>query len=207
MCNYELYDEEYNFLRNRREGKGYIELTGIEAINSMWMQGVINIGPWVKLYKKKLWQNIRFKECFAEDFATMHLVFEKANKVGYSHECKLEYLTRKNSSIRAFQDKKIVMLDIAEENIKFAEKYPELIPAAKQKAASVYFHILLQMPHEDKYKEYRKRIEKLIKNIRKDVLKDKKCIRKTKMALFISFFGFGITEKLFYIIKKRDQTF
>lgn len=207
VCNYELYDESGNLIRKRITGDGYQELTGIQAIKSMWTQGIINIGPWVKLYKRELWNDIRFKECFSEDFATMHYIFEKAKKVGYSYECKLEYLVRSNSSIRAFQNKKLVMIDIAEENICFAKRYPELIPAAKQKAASVYFHVLFQLPHQKEYDYERKRIERLIKDIRLAVLLDKSCIKKTRVALLLSFGGFNLTERLFYKIKKGNKAF
>ena len=207
VCNYELYDEYGNFIRKRIDGSGYRELNGIESIYSMWTQGVINIGPWGKLYKRELWSTIRFNESFSEDWSTMHLIYEKAKKVGYSYECKLNYLVRKNSSIRGFQEKKLVMLKIAEENLKFAEKYPELLPAAKQKAASVYFHLLFQLPSEKKYNSQRKEIERRIKRIRKEILGDPKCIRKTKIALLLSYFGFDFTKIIFELLKKITFVF
>lgn len=207
VCNYDLYDEEGTLLKARKKGTGYVEIDGIQAIKSMWTQGIINVGPWVKLYKKMLWEKTRFKECFSEDWATMHFVFEKAKKVGYSYESKLNYLIRKSSSIRSFQDKKLVMMNIAEDNMIFAEKYPELLPAARQKAASVYFHLLFQMPNNENYDIQRKEIEGRIKELRGKVLSDSKCIRKTKIALLLSYIGFDMTKKVFRLTKKADKTF
>lgn len=207
VCNYELYGENGAFLRNRRSGTGYLELNNIEAIESLWIQGPVNIGPWAKMYKRELWNSIRFKECFSEDFATMHFVFEKAKKVGYSHEAKLNYLVRKTSDIRSFQEKKLIMAEIAEDNIEFCDKYPILLPAARQKAASVYFHLLFQIPDETKYERQKKELISKIKSLRFSVLRDKKCIKKTKYALLASYFGFDFTRYLFLKIKKNDLTF
>lgn len=207
VCNIELYDENGNYVRNRCSGNGYLEFSNIDAIKSLWTQGPINIGPWAKLYKKELWSDIRFKECFSEDLATMHLIFEKAQKVGYSFEAKLNYLVRKTSDIRSFQEKKLIMADIAEENLKFCEKHPELLSPATQKACSVYFHLLFQMPNKPKYKKQKIELIKKIKRIRLSVLKDHDCIKKTKYALLCSYFGFDFTKYVFMKMKKKDLTF
>lgn len=207
VCNYNLYDENERLIRARKQGDGYIELNGIEAIRSMWTQGVINIGPWGKLYRSSLWEDVRFIECFGEDYGTMHFIYEKANKVGYSYKCKLNYLVRRESSIRKFQDNKFDMIKIASNNLIFANKYPELISAAKQKAISVYFHVLFQLPNTLKYHSRRISIENKIRKIRWDVLKDKDCIKKTRIALLLSYLGFSLTKKVFLGIKKRDITF
>lgn len=206
-CNIDLYDENGDFIRKRLNGDGYLEYSNIAAIESLWVQGPINIGPWAKLYKKSLWKDIRFKECFAEDLATMHNVYEKANIIGYSYESKLNYLVRKSSDIRSFQDKKMIMSEIVEDNILFCEKYPELINAAKQKAASVYFHLLFQMPDNSRYDEQKKVLIRKIKRLRFSVLMDKKCIKKTKYALLCSYLGFDFTRYIFLKIKKNDSTF
>ncbi|MDW3709241.1 glycosyltransferase family 2 protein [Enterococcus faecium] len=204
-CNIELFSETGELLGRRKNGSGYVELTSIEAMYSLWTQGVINIGPWAKLYKASLWESIRFRECFSEDWATMHLIYEKCNKVGYSYDCKLNYLIRQTSSIRAFQSSKLIMMDIAEDNIKFAEKYPVLIPAAKQKAASAYFHLLFQIPDDKEYYKERERLVSLIKKIRWSVLLDKKCIFKTRAALMLSFLGFDFTKTIFTVLKKNNR--
>lgn len=206
-CNNELYNENGNFLKKRKNGNGYVQLTGIEAIKSMWTQGIINIGPWGKLYKRELWENVRFKECFSEDWATMHYVYEKAQRVGYTYECKVEYLIRVSSSIRSFQDKKLVMLEIAEDNMRFAKKYPELIPAARQKAVSVYFHILFQLPNEEKYKQIEMKIRKLITEARINVLRDRECTKKIRIALLLSYFGTNCAKGFFYAVKAIDSAF
>lgn len=206
-CNCDYFDEDGEFIRKRITSDKYIEMSGIEAIQSMWYQGVINIGPYVKLYKKELWNGIRFRECFSEDFATMHLVFIRANRVGYSDESKLNYLVRRNSCVRSFQEEKLIMVEIAKDNIEFAYNYPELLPAAKHKATSVYFHVLFQLPNDKKFERTKKEIQRSIMEIRREVISDKRCVKKTKYALVLSYFGFDTAKKILKIMKKRDITF
>lgn len=207
-CNFEMYNEDGRFIKKRKNGSGYLELTGIEAIKSMWTQGVINIAPWGKLYKSSLWKNVRFKECFSEDWATMHFVYEQANRIGYNYVCKLNYLVRGNSSIRAFQDRKLIMIDIANDNIEYSKAYPELINPAIQKAVSVYFHLLFQLPNSSKYYSTKKLLIEKINSYRNVVLNDPDCLRKTKIALVLSrLFGFRFTNLIFKIAKKNNAIF
>lgn len=99
------------------------------------------------------------------------------------------------------------MVKIASDNLIFTSKYPTLEPAAKQKAVSVYFHVLFQLPSDIKYLNTRKEIKSKICNIRWSVLKDKNCIKKTRIALILSYLGFNFTKKVFIIIKKINITF
>lgn len=207
VCNNRMIGEDGDYLRDRVIGNGYVEMSGIQAIQSMWSNGVINIAPWGKLFKRELWKSIRFAECFSEDWAIMHLVYERAKKVGFSFETKLNYLVRKTSSIRNFQEKKLDMLKVAEDNISFANQYPELLPAARQKAVSVYFHVLFQLPDDKKYDAIKKEIKKKIKGLRISVLTDKNCTRKTKYGLLFSYLGFGCAKHILRIIKRKDITF
>lgn len=207
ICNYEIYDENNRFLKKRNTGEGYVEFSNIEAINSMWYSELINIGPWGKLYKKELWDKNRFEECFSEDFATMHRIYILANKIGYSYECKLMYLIRSNSAIHMFCKKKLKMLDIANNNIEFAERYPELKKAAYNKAISVNFHVLFQLPDDEGYEEVKMKIKKFIKENRNKVLFDSRSQKKVKIAAILSFLGFNNIKKIFSIIKKHNSAF
>lgn len=98
------------------------------------------------------------------------------------------------------------MLDIAEENIRFAKDNPFLLSAAKQKAVSVYFHLLFQIPNNSDYSQQRQAIQKKIIALRSEVLKDPKCIKKTRIALILSYLGFNFTRRIFAIAKGADST-
>lgn len=50
---------------------------------------------WNKLFKRRLFDNIRFPEGkLFEDIFTMHKLIERANRVVFSFECKYNYLLR-----------------------------------------------------------------------------------------------------------------
>lgn len=206
-CNSENIDENEKSLGVRVSGSGYIEMSGIDAINSMWYRGPINIGPWGKLYKKYLWNNIRFQECYAEDYATMHLIYIQAKRIGFSHESKLVYLVRKNSSIRNFNSSKLYMLEIARNNMRFAEKYPEIKQSSVHKAVSVNFHILYQLPKDATYEKIKQEIIEFIKQNRKIVLRDSRCTKKTAIALILSYLNFDIVGMLLRIVHKKNASF
>lgn len=207
ICNYEIYDESNVFIKKRNEGKGYVEFSNIEAINSMWYSEIINIGPWGKLYKKDLWNKVRFKECFSEDFATMHKIYILANRIGYSYECKLMYLIRSNSAIHMFCEKKLKMLEIAKDNIEFSNGYKSLKNAAYNKAISVNFHVLFQLPDDEKYDKVKREIKGFIRKNRHKVLFDSRSSKKVRMAVILSFFGFSNAKKIFLAIKNKNAAF
>lgn len=206
-CNYGYYDETGRMLRQYCEGMGTINMTGIEAIESSWSRGVMYIAPWGKLYDKKIFEELRFRECFGEDFATMHYAYEKAEKVGYDYSCKVKYTVRSGSDTVTFNPKKLQLINTVRNNLLFAEKYPTLRRAARQKAVDVYFHILFQLPEEERYFNSKSELESLIRELRRPVLFDKKCDKKTRIALLLSYFGFGFTKKIFELKKKKDITF
>lgn len=204
-ANFEIYNEKDEFLKKHSEGNGFEIFTGKDAIKNMWYSKKINIGPWGKLYKAELWRNVRFKECYSEDFAIMHYIYIQCEKVGYFEKCLLKYLARNNSSIRSeFNKNKLVMLDIVDDNFEFCLKHLEIQNAARAKAVSVYFHLLFQIPNSLEYKKDIKKIEFLIKKQRKKVLKDKEINKKVKCALILSYLSFFITRKIFKIWKKNN---
>ena len=80
-------------------------------------------------------------------------------------------------------------------------KYPGLKPSVYSRKARANFHIYLQIPRTKEYKTYRKRIEKNIKAIRRYVISDKNARRGTKLALILTYAGFGT----FYRMKNLKQ--
>lgn len=205
-CNCDQYDESNKYYGKYWNGKGIKKLTGHEAIISMWYQGIINIGPWGKLYKAKLWKNIRFAEKFGEDYATMHYIYEQALTVIYTYIPLYHYTIRKDSDIHSFNPKEFQMLETVQDTIDYAHNDVDLYKAALHKGLMVNFHILFQMPNY-KYNNKRKKIKHFIKKYRSVVLGDKKIRRKTRIAIILSFLGLGMEKEFLKIIKKLHKDF
>lgn len=209
-CNYGRYNENEELLSLNESQYADFVIDGIEAQKRIWYVECINLSPWGKLYKRDLWKNVRFKECrFYEDYATMHKIYLQVKRFGYLHEPGVNYLVRIGSDVRTYNEKKLGVLDIADDTVVYCQdKQPDLLNAAITKAVSSYFHIYLNMPENDtKYDAYYKRIRKFIRKYRWNVLKDKRAKKKVKIALLISMISYKLTRKLFVKIKKKDILF
>lgn len=209
-CNYGRYDEEGNKLSLFEERYEDFIIDGTEAQRRIWYAECINLAPWGKLYKRELWQGVRFAECrYYEDYATMHKIYLYVKRFGYRHAPQIRYLVRKNSDVRSFNQLKLLTLDIADETIEYCKiNKPEILDAAIKKAVNMYFHNYLNMPlHDLEYEKYYKRIHKFLKKYRWHVLWDKRADRKVKTALIISLFGHRVTKLIYSWKKKRNILF
>lgn len=205
-CNCDQYDENGKYYGKYCNGNGIKSLTGVEAIESMWYQGIINIGPWGKMYKSKLWNRVRFEEKFGEDYATMHYIYEQANKIEYTYKVLYHYLIRMNSDIHSFNPREVEMLNTVESTLKYASEDPILYKAALHKGIRVYFHVLFQLPKEG-YCVEKKRIKKFIKKNRLKVLNDGKSSKKAKLAILLSFCSLRLEKSILRFMKKYVKDF
>lgn len=102
----ELYDETCDVVvgdikqiigENQVYLKNYYEISDKSNINLM----LSHPGPVVKLYKRTLFDNIKFLEnVYYEDLATMPLIATKAKKVKYVNKALYNYLIRTDSTMR-----------------------------------------------------------------------------------------------------------
>lgn len=165
----------------------------VEAMKKMLYQRGCDSCAWGKLFKRELFSTIRFPEQkIYEDIAIMYQVFGLAQKVVFSDYQGYNYLQRNTSISKAqFAVNKMSLIDFTECNEAYmSEHYPELLTAARSRAVRANFHIYMQIPAKDEYKEYRDRIEKNIKARRMAVLHDGETGMGTKAALLMTFLGF-----------------
>ncbi|HEV1835941.1 TPA: glycosyltransferase family 2 protein, partial [Streptococcus pneumoniae] len=86
-----------------------------EALCEMFYQKSFLVSAWAKIYKKELFDDIRFPvgKLF-EDSAVMYLLFEKCEKIVYSNAKLYAYVHRDNSiTTKKFSDKDLDILDIS----------------------------------------------------------------------------------------------
>ena len=202
-CNYARYSESYDFINLNEKRNNDIIIDGTEAQRRIWYAKGISIAPWGKLYRRTLWNDVRFKECrFYEDYATMHLVYTKVHRFGYMHEPLINYVVRANSDVRSFNELKLLTLDIADDTVAFAEKnYPQLLQAALAKKVSTYFHIYIQLNNDSH--PISERIKAQIKKYRMKVLADNEARIKVRAACLLSFFGFRTVKSVFRLMKNK----
>ena len=166
----------------------------VQAMEKMLYQRGCDSCAWGKLFKRELFQTIRFPEQkIYEDIAIMYQVFGMAKKVVFSNYQGYYYLQRNASISKAqFNVNKMSLIDFTKQNEKYIEEnYPELMNAARSRTVRANFHMYMQIPVKEEYQEYRSRIEDNIKARRTAVLRDKGTGMGTKAALLMTYLGFG----------------
>lgn len=181
--------------------------SGAEAVKKMWYHEVINLAPWGKIYKSEIWGKTHFLEyMYDEDYATMHLIYLRANRFGYMNRPLVNYTIRSNSAVRVFVEKKLEILDIAESVVNYcANERIYLLPAAVAKAVSTYFHILMKLPSTGgKYTQVTQRCSIFIKRHRFAVFCDRRASIKIKIAILLFSLNLSLARFVYTRIKRRN---
>ncbi|WP_051227040.1 glycosyltransferase family 2 protein [Butyrivibrio sp. MC2013] len=174
------------------------------ALELLLYQRIPNGAPF-RLYNRNIFHNIRFpKGILFEDAAIMYKVFIGAKKIAVVHDKIYAYRVRCDGIIRSqFSDKKMVVIPMTKQLYIDVINYDiNLKQAASSRAFSQNYHVLLQVPNEDK--ESQKKLFKEIKKYRLNVLFDPndKVRIKNRIGAFVSLFGLRISVFVGKTIKK-----
>ena len=179
---------------DRSEDKRKILMNADETLINMFYQKDFDTNACGKLYKRILFKNIRYpKGWLFEDLATTYKLIQSCKKIAFSNYKSYYYLFR-NSSIEGapFKPLKyeccIKIIDQLEKDK--ALMSPEVQKALNCRIVSFTFHILLEVPKEQRM--MRSHLMVAIKNKRWGVLMDKHARRKARVACLLSFVGFGL---------------
>ena len=175
ICNFSM-DINGKIKERRNDIKNKKTLDKKQAIESLIKNREISDHAWNKLYKKDLFDNIKFPEgMLMEDVAIMYLLFEKSNKIVYDDRVEYYYVIRKNS-ILAKADKKLIEQyeEITNTRRKYLlKKYPnfkknlEIEKMIKTKIfideiiAGEYYEMLKEKKFNQYYIDYRKNYKEL----------------------------------------------
>lgn len=171
------------------------------AIGELLYQVKIDSAMWSKMFRSSLFSDIRFPVGnIYEDIAIIYKLFEKAHRVSHNTYSGYYYFIRTSgTTLHKFSPKKMDLIDTLDEMSEYLnERFPELKKAIASRVVRGNFHIYLQIPRAWKYRKYRKRIEKNIRQLRFTVLTDDKSRTGTKVALGISY----VSYTLLYMFKK-----
>lgn len=183
------------------DDKIYI-FSGHEALQNMFYQKQIETSAWGKMYKRELFEGIRYPYgLYFEDNPTTYKLLLKSKRVVFQNCQSYFYLIRSNSiegatfSKKKFDDsQKVIELLESDKNLQSFSK------ALHCKIVSFAFHILFQMPIG--MKERSIFITK-IKQYRSEIVFNKNAKGKTRLACLLSFLGFTFTQNLFKRITIR----
>lgn len=162
-----------------------------KALEALCYQKSMETSAWAKLYRTADARRFLYPEGrLFEDIATTYKFFANAERVAVCGRALYHYWQHPDSIMAAsFRESRFDALTGADELYAFiAQRYPRLERAACCRRFSCYCQVLLMMP-EQGYEKERKRIWKVLRSSRKQVLLDGNARRKNRAAALLCYGG------------------
>lgn len=177
--------------RKRSTSKVYL-YSKEEALEKMFYQDTLDTSACAILLPIEIAKNNPFPVGkYHEDDFTTYKFYSAVNKVAVTSRKQYFYLQRMGSIMHVLGKSSLDELDAADELVLFCkENYPHLVCAAESKKFSDYCQVLLSNDYIEQYnpQEYA-RITGYLKNKRLQILLDKRCRGKNRMAAFVLLMG------------------
>lgn len=164
------------------------EYTPEEAIEEMWYQTGFLPSAWGKLYKRKLFSNLKFKVgIIFEDIDIMHEIFYAANKIVYNSSQLYAYVHRENSiTTHKFSQRDLEIQNICDRILEFSKDKSEDM----QKAALAYcmvgnLRVFLNAPNQPEFQEAVQKAKILLNQNARKVTANKKIRKKLRYGLYL----------------------
>lgn len=169
-----------------------------EVILNILYQKKLNNSPCSRLFKTKVFKDIRFKSGHIyEDLAIVIPCFENTKKTIYTDQKMYFYRHHASSTMGRFSIKRADVLAIMDDmEVMAREKYPQYVNAVKSRKLSASFNMLRLIPLSDP--QYREIVEKCwnnIKRLRLSCLLNPHVRIINKVGILISFLGQKILTK------------
>lgn len=190
-----------NILKESYYNKTYksISFNPAQAISDVLYQKKLSASIWGKLFKRSLFENLNFKKgIIYEDLDIICKLFDKSTKIIRIDFPVYFYRIREGSSINEWHPRRLDVLTVTE-NIEnyISEKYPDLLPAAKDRRLSANFN-MFALCNINGEKENANMCWKHIKKNRKPALFNSNVRFKNKAGVLLSYLG----KNMFYSISK-----
>lgn len=180
-----------------------------EALESVYYQELFDTNSWAKVMKAEIARKNPFVEgILYEDFKNIYKFISECNSIIYLPQPKYFYRQRNNSIMNSsFDDRKLVLIDIAKENLNFVkERYPAITEAGIRRYVYANFHILGRTILIDEMLSKSKEIRKNILVYKSNILKNKRIGLKEKISVCILSLGlkpYKIFWKLYCRVKGK----
>lgn len=180
------------------------------AVADMLYSEHFDDSAWNKLYKRELFQKIRFPEerKQAEEAATIYKILLSTDWIVIGKRCKYHYVQRADGLTNGqYKPQQMYMQVAGLECIEFIrEKTPELLPAAERRYVYDCFWVLrrIVMTPGD-YSSEINFLKREIRHYQKSVLFNKRAKRRDKIAIICLALGTGFFKKAWELYSKYLQ--
>lgn len=210
ICGYTVFYDNGRTVCNSSNKK--MTLNPKETLEKMLYQEDFNVSTWAKLYKTELFSGIRFpKGENYEDSSTTYRLVMKSNKIACNMKSQYKYMIRSDSILTApFSEKKLLLIKSYERMGKeVVDKYPELAPAATRGETYARISTLRQMIScRPARKDIERKLRREILQHKKQIINDKRCCKRDKIAVLILLLGIGpfkISWKMYCRVTGRNM--
>lgn len=189
MCEFKHIFKEEDISFDNENGQTIV-FSPKEAVIDMWYQKTIISSACGRIYKRSIFDKIRFKEnIIFEDVEIMPGIFEATNKIVYNSAQLYGYCHHEGSiTTNPFSKKDLGILNIASNNYQIAQtKDVDYVNAALSYYVVAALRIYLNAP--EKYQDDIKKSKEIIDSYGKSVLKDKQIKKKLKYSLLLYFYA------------------
>lgn len=164
-------------------------LTAEEATKQMWYQKSFLPSAWGKLYRRELFDGKQFTvERLFEDIDIMHELFDGAKVIVYNRSRLYGYVHREGSiTTKAFCQRDLDILIIADKILSFVEDKPTLVSAARAYAVTAAMRVYLNAPKTEQFRQGLETAGGLLSRYGREVMKDPNIRRKNRCALMLYF--------------------
>lgn len=180
----------------REKGNEVLLYTGEEAVRkTLYQTESINCSACAKLYKRNLWEEIRFRQgILYEDLDVFYKAFFAARKIVHIPDYIYYYRRNQGSILGVFNKKRADVIGVTEKIMSYmAANNPSLLPAAHDRCLSAAFNILVLMKRNSFHnEELRERCKSTIKSYRWESLKNPEVRLKNKIGILASYLLFDL---------------
>lgn len=163
-----------------------------EAIaEALYQTGSLNNSAWGKIYRRELCVAQPWMSGWYEDLRTFYRLFLRARRIAWTADRLYVYTVNPMSYLQRFTTDRAVVLDVVDEMVDFMDKsYPELLPAARDRAISAAFNVLkLLRANGLRKSDIESRCREIIRKYRRQSLFNP-CVRfKNKAAIIATYLG------------------
>lgn len=199
----------YNQNQDTHEfNKSNITITeGIEKYYNIYnSKAFVTVVSWNKLYKRKIFENLRYKEgILHEDEEIIHKILSKANRIVYDDAKLYYYFQRNNSIMNKYNIKRLQIVQSLENRIDYFKEINEdiLVDISKYYYLTVltinYSFLNKTIPN---YIDYKSSLKIKIKNLYREIKNSKYLSLNQKIKLKLCVYFPYLTIMIFNIKKK-----
>lgn len=184
---YEIEKPEYNFTTAKPE-----IVKAEQQLKKVWYQksGSDNSACW-KLFKRSLFDDLRFYDGWFEDLEIFHKILFKADRIAISDNVVYFYRKHSDSFINSWSEGRKEIVKVTDGIInQMRHNYPGLVKAAEHRHFSASFNLLIALVrHKPSELEAIRQNYATIKSLRKQIITDPDSRMKNRAGALMSYFG------------------